>query len=1142
MNYSDYISFPKFYPVCDIIDEQENYWTTFIPNDCFLSILDDVINSCHSSNDHKSFWIQGTFGCGKSHAATVIKHLLCDSFAAIQEQAKRICETDERYARLSALRNCKRYIPVMLKGAEKAHSVHRASNFIKDGVKKSLEKYGVSHHLKTDFDKYIELLKDSRHSWEEILFTEGNDLKLHTDSLDSVIRELESGNISYLEMVEKSLDNANITTSEDAESIVDWLRQADRSAKEEGYAGIIVFWDEITSLFEGSNLDLAVIELLQKIAELTSSSNSERSSEIYLYLISHKNWNDQNMKRTRDRFIIKEYKMELVTTYYILSHLIGKNVKFLDNGKNIFRHHNEVQSLLLDIEEDSRSNVSGKSFLEELFPLHPYTAYLCTDIARNFESANRSVFKFIYDSENGFNSFIQQGQIPETCTSDYLWRFFETSFRENDSIYGDVISLYERHKNTLINKGTANRVFQVILLLNALSKRSAGSGLATPSEKNICRAFAGVMSKEEVLNALREIQEKEIITCDASGYYVVENSALPREEIRKQEEELRRIYATSSRIMQDPDYKLDLNDLSSLVSDGINRDKIIELHDVTTPQNISSLHTSISRSPNSYRIKFIVLPCLEGKVEEVKRICCEEIDEKIANKNIVLVVPKEYISEKNYQEWIAYKAKQRVAEKRSLSTEADAAKKNAKLIIERWIENLRSSSFYLFLGKGSPISATSYLEIYDIVINQKLKALFIHGAEQFPLLLNRKNEWAIGNADKVVKSVLDASSRDELFNGKNIPNKFAKLVEVMRAYDGVDIVGNDLKFTANCPESSPLYTIKTVVDKIMEKKRKDAVIFNIADALLDLKSPPYGLYRNAISQFMLAFCLRDYKDKLYSAEGHPISTIKLTEIVKALFCKWDGHAYDRNKDTDIRFGSQEEKDFNINVSQLFQVDGSSNNTQNISRSVRIEFAKRVSAPLWIIKYHPSVDERLINRYLQLIAFIENNSNYNAGTTTPSHFANMNDFINSHRADIKELIAEKNYTIAFDTYISTQLPGVALSDDSIKQIKDYLCSKMPEEYGNWEESKTTIELLKYRSPSNLPQPPIIGTQNSIGSKGIVINDPEPPAIKRRNELVKKIEEMRFDIDKYIGCLTKLVQNHPEIHADLLDFYNNESNRY
>lgn len=82
MNYSKYISFPSFHPVCDITNEQDDHWTTFIPNECFHGILDDLLKSLQSAapKDHKSFWIQGSYGSGKSHAAIVFKHLLCDDF------------------------------------------------------------------------------------------------------------------------------------------------------------------------------------------------------------------------------------------------------------------------------------------------------------------------------------------------------------------------------------------------------------------------------------------------------------------------------------------------------------------------------------------------------------------------------------------------------------------------------------------------------------------------------------------------------------------------------------------------------------------------------------------------------------------------------------------------------------------------------------------------------------------------------------------------------------------------------------------------------------------------------------------------------------------------------------------------------
>lgn len=70
-----------------IEEEKGNQWESFIPNDQFNTVLRTVISSVRGNDidKHKSFWIRGTYGTGKSHAVSVITHLLCDPVENIQK-------------------------------------------------------------------------------------------------------------------------------------------------------------------------------------------------------------------------------------------------------------------------------------------------------------------------------------------------------------------------------------------------------------------------------------------------------------------------------------------------------------------------------------------------------------------------------------------------------------------------------------------------------------------------------------------------------------------------------------------------------------------------------------------------------------------------------------------------------------------------------------------------------------------------------------------------------------------------------------------------------------------------------------------------------------------------------------------------
>src|SRR5574344_2283707 len=117
--YSDIVSLREQKAAYNIENEQTDDWKSFIANEQFNNILKKVIDSVRNNDVtlHKSFWISGTFGTGKSHAAAVIKHLLCDKIEEISDYVNEEY-TESKYEllrnNLLKLRKQKRLFPVML--------------------------------------------------------------------------------------------------------------------------------------------------------------------------------------------------------------------------------------------------------------------------------------------------------------------------------------------------------------------------------------------------------------------------------------------------------------------------------------------------------------------------------------------------------------------------------------------------------------------------------------------------------------------------------------------------------------------------------------------------------------------------------------------------------------------------------------------------------------------------------------------------------------------------------------------------------------------------------------------------------------------------------------------------------------------
>lgn len=490
--YADYIKIQDFLPVYDMMDEKPNMWRKFIPTKQFSDLLQRSITAITSTeiSKRRSMWVRGTFGTGKSHASSVIRHLLCDPVDEVMSYIQNIPNEATR-AQLTAIRKEKRYFPVILKGVEGAYNIPRFSLSIQKQTKLALAAAGHSDIVvRSDFDKALRWVEGHKTRIPELLEL-SDELSSEAPTYEKLMAKLEANDIDVFLHLEEVLAADDTYLASD--SISDWLVEMEKAIEEADIAdGLIIFWDEFTSVMDTLKSDR--INVLQNIAEKSQSNN------VFLYLISHRTESTsfdakgKDISKMSDRYDSVDYQMDEISTYLILRHTFtipdeGKLAMFTWGIK-----HNIDKSLYGYLCESN--SAEEKEHIQNLFPLHPYTAFLCSKISNIMGSANRSVLRFMNDGQNGFKQFIEDPTNYEQkmmLTADWLWDFFYSEFI-NEPLCTAFTNVYSSHIARVSNMSDDHvRVFKVILLLNALSvKFKSSPEKYVPNDKNLNYIFPAI--------------------------------------------------------------------------------------------------------------------------------------------------------------------------------------------------------------------------------------------------------------------------------------------------------------------------------------------------------------------------------------------------------------------------------------------------------------------------------------------------------------------------------------------------------------------------------------------------------------------------------------------------------------------------
>ncbi|BAM69677.1 conserved hypothetical protein [Methanothermobacter sp. CaT2] len=1122
MRYSEIISLnERFQPAYDLENEMEDYWKTFIPTRKFYEILKETLDVLESNlvENRQSIWIQGTYGTGKSHAAAVIKHLLSDDPEVLDDFD---IKDSQLAARLRSFREKKRIFPVVIKGTSGITDPGEFTLLVEKSVKRALRDEGHDLSVKTDFENLIEQLNKGIINFEGIF--QGTELELF--GKEQILSLLEKEDIEIQRKVEKVLSSNRISIGK--KNITEWLKEVNEELKERGIAdNLMIFWDEFTGIMDLENSGPLLTEV-QNIAELSAKHG------IYLFIISHRTphhlkhkGKEEDVEKILGRFKLLEYSMESITTYHLIENTIKKK-----DEKRYNSLKNESISKIVDvinritaIEDDARAS------LENIFPIHPYTAYIATIIARQIGSTERSIFKFLYNDKNGFKAFLSSDVTERPfLTADNLWDFFFEDFEriESEKVYSIIerYKLYNEEMEALEERYSV--VFKVVLLLNLIYRlvELGEASILKPEIENICHIFEGYLEESRVKEVLDYMDNRKIMNKNPDGMFLISSSTLPSEEIEREKETLRDTFNKVSVVLSEDNKNELLNSINAL--------REVETHIFDLPPNEFSLK---SRLETAFKEDYAVQVALFLGLNETEINKIESYLIKASNedhlKNKLLIVSKKELGEDEFDRFLEYKARSNIAARHNYMEDKEENEKYAKKIIDKWINEIQNDYLtYFFYGKDD---SELFSRLGNSIDEKFSRKIFPYGLETVEAKQN-KNIWKNERSPKTAEIFLFAENREELEEKtRSGVNKYLRII--LKDNNGNYIVDNNFNFKDDASREHPIIVMDGEIKKAIENEGDG--VFNLGDTLKFLSKHPYGLYKSKINIAALSFLMRKYVDQLFEAgSGIQVTKERMRDKVIDIFNYWENG---RNKEKlNVRCGSENEKKLIRLFSDIFDLSDV-NSLNDVKWKIK-EWVKEQNIPLWLFRYKDSSQEEKIERIFNLIFDFTKSNDTEIDSNMMGEIINeIEDFELDIKNHIKIATSQKEglWIDAVRDWLKEHLTEEN-GDISYSDIMKYLKHHLQEDMGSWNENDVKDKVKDWyiksiSKPSDSVVDPVSGNDPVVDPVTVIdpVSGTGTEAIDRVKERINQLapEELREVLKKLIdkdpsvvGILEQLIGGH------------------
>jgi len=991
-----------FSPVYNLENEEhDKFWRTYIPHRNFYELLEKVIKVLKGTAQGKTaIWLQGAYGTGKSHTCGVLKHLLSDPLGKIEDYLNTFegSKGIQIKAEWKALRENNRYLVVTLKGNTGIVDERYMEFLLKEAIRKTAkEKYGINLPLETEIDLIVRDIEKETDEWVEENF------ETYTTK-EALIEALRNGDELALE---EALNVFEKQGKFYLKNFNEWISKVKQTLKEKGFSGIFIIWDEFTSLLEEG--------FISKVQNLLAENPN-----IYLLIVTHKTAEQlrgkiekETLKKIQDRFELHLLEMQELTAFQILARTLEKvneNLWKLQRHKYFTPELKKVANALKEHGVDT-----GRIDLKDLYPIHPYTAFLISYTVNHFMSANRSLFEILYseDERKGvFNKFLNKEIDKEPFfTADYLWDFFYFAIKEGrtDEFSHMVLNRYDLYREEIEKEGEDYlKVFKTILMLNILYKSSLeGSKLIIPSEENLKLTFLGTPVYGKLSEILEFISDKGIVQRDPHGRFILLGETLPPEEVAQKKKIYEGKYKTIAAILENyPELK---RRLERFLNRTPLRKRSVSLlkEKVNIRRNVEN---QLEREPYAVNI-FVALPTYVSEIAEYRTVL-KEISSKYPE--AVFVIFDTPLGEEDLNNWINYKAKQEVAESHNLS-EKTVFEENAKKVVEKYINKLESGKIY-FSFRGEEKSF--YISRIDMEINEVIAPKIFEKAPD--ILVKKNNEirnenlWKESKATSLLDKVLNARSLEEL--RKSLSGVDKKLENLLWDEGGNWVV--DLQLRIKEETEHPIFYLYEEVKRIFKTYK-----YCQPSHFEGLKRSPFGVYRNKIFYFLLALVFKNLAGELYKEGYGKAQQFDLKNFLQGILEGKKVNLY-------LRLGSEEDKKLAKLLVEVFAEGlgiyeiSDRDDFVKVRNQIRDYLRKSVGYPLWVLKYSPKTSPRLNEVLETLSEFLITHEK----DLTEEKKSKVLQVLENYTLDLKELITPSNIKEAWKAFIETKLLGRDIDGD------------------------------------------------------------------------------------------------------------------